>query len=206
MLKDERAETLATRFASLWLRLQDLDKIHPDALTFPRFDHSLAESMKRETELLFDTLIREDRSMLELLTADWTFVNERLARHYGIPNITGPEFRRVAGGRREPPRPARPRQHPDDDVGRRSHLAGAARQVGDGSAAGVAAAAAAAQRAAARGNRRCGRCAAAVGARAHGAAPLESAVHVVPPGDRPARPGAREFRRHRRSGASRTTA
>ncbi len=95
MLKDERAETLATRFASLWLRLQDLDKIHPDALTFPRFDHSLAESMKRETELLFDTLIREDRSMLELLTADWTFVNERLARHYGIPNITGPEFRRV---------------------------------------------------------------------------------------------------------------
>jgi mono/diheme cytochrome c family protein len=95
MLKDERAETLATRFASLWLRLQDLDKIHPDALTFPRFDHSLAESMKRETELLFDTLIREDRSVLELLTADWTFVNERLARHYGIPNITGPEFRRV---------------------------------------------------------------------------------------------------------------
>ncbi len=95
MLKDSRSETLATRFASLWLRLQDLDKIHPDALTFPKFDHYLAGSMRRETELLFDTLIREDRSMLELLTADWTFVNERLARHYGMPNVTGDYFRRV---------------------------------------------------------------------------------------------------------------
>jgi hypothetical protein len=95
MLADDRAETLATRFAALWLRLQDLDKIHPDALTFPRFDHHLAESMRRETELLFETIVREDRGVLELLTADWTFVNERLARHYGIPNITGPEFRRI---------------------------------------------------------------------------------------------------------------
>jgi hypothetical protein len=95
MLKDPRSATLSTRFASLWLRLQDLDKIHPDALSFPAFDHSLAESMQRETELLFETLIREDRSFLEMLTADWTFVNERLARHYGIPNITGDEFRRV---------------------------------------------------------------------------------------------------------------
>jgi mono/diheme cytochrome c family protein len=95
MLKDPRSETLSTRFASLWMRLQDLEKIHPDALSFPAFDHSLAESMRRETELLFDTLIREDRNFLELLTADWTFVNERLARHYGIPNITGDHFRRV---------------------------------------------------------------------------------------------------------------
>jgi hypothetical protein len=95
MLDDPRSETLATRFASLWLRLQDLDKIHPDALTYPKFDHYLAEAMRRETELLFETLIHEDRSVLELLTADWTFVNERLARHYGIPNITGEHFRRV---------------------------------------------------------------------------------------------------------------
>jgi mono/diheme cytochrome c family protein len=95
LLQDPRAEALATRFASQWLRLQDLDKIHPDALTYPRFDHYLAESMRRETELLFETLIREDRSLLELLTADWTFVNERLARHYGIPDITGDHFRRV---------------------------------------------------------------------------------------------------------------
>jgi hypothetical protein len=95
MLEDPRAEALATRFASLWLRLQDLDKIHPDALTYPRFDHHLAESMRRETELLFETIVHEDRSVLELLTADWTFVNERLARHYGLPNITGDYFRRV---------------------------------------------------------------------------------------------------------------
>jgi hypothetical protein len=95
LLKDPRSDSLATRFASLWLRLQDLDKIHPDALTYPRFDHYLAESMKRETEMLFETLVQEDRSVLELLTADWTFVNERLARHYGIPNITGDNFRRV---------------------------------------------------------------------------------------------------------------
>jgi len=95
MLKDPKSDALATRFASQWLRLQDLDKIHPDALTYPKFDHYLAESMRRETELLFETLIHEDRSMLELLTADWTFVNERLARHYGIPNITGDQFRRV---------------------------------------------------------------------------------------------------------------
>ena len=95
MLKDPRAEALATRFASLWLRLQDLDKIHPDALTYPGFDHFLVEAMRRETELFFETLVRDDRSVLELLTADWTFVNERLARHYGIPNVTGDHFRRV---------------------------------------------------------------------------------------------------------------
>ncbi len=95
MLKDPRAEALATRFASLWLRLQDLDKIHPDALTFPAFDNTLAEAMRRETELLIETLVHEDRSVLELLTADYTFVNERLARHYGIANITGDYFRRV---------------------------------------------------------------------------------------------------------------
>jgi len=96
MVQDKRADALATRFASLWLRLQDLDKIHPDALTFPAFDHTLVEAMRRETELLFETLVHEDRSVLDLLTADYTFVNERLARHYGIPNITGDYFRRVA--------------------------------------------------------------------------------------------------------------
>jgi mono/diheme cytochrome c family protein len=98
MLKDRRADALATRFASLWLRLQDLDKIHPDALTFPAFDHTLAESMRRETELLFETLVHEDRSVLDILTADYTFVNERLARHYGIANVTGDHFRRVPVG------------------------------------------------------------------------------------------------------------
>jgi hypothetical protein len=96
MLKDPRASTLATRFASLWLRLQDLDKIHPDAIAFPQYDATLASAMKRETELFFDNLVREDRSALEILTGDYTFVNERLAKHYRVPNVTGNHFRRVS--------------------------------------------------------------------------------------------------------------
>ena len=98
MVDDERSETLATRFASLWLRLQDLHKLHPDALTYPLYDATLADAMKRETELFFENLVREDRSVVELLTADYTFVNERLARHYRIPNVTGDRFRRVPLG------------------------------------------------------------------------------------------------------------
>ena len=95
MLGDRRSEALATRFAAQWLRLQDLDKIHPDALAYPGYDSTLADAMQRETELLFDHIVHADRSVLELLTADYTFVNGRLARHYGIPNITGPNFERV---------------------------------------------------------------------------------------------------------------
>ena len=95
MLADARADSLATRFASYWLRLQDLAKLHPDALTYPYYDATLADALKRETELCFENLVREDRSVLELLTADYTFVNERLARHYRIPNVTGSGFRRV---------------------------------------------------------------------------------------------------------------
>jgi len=95
MLADPRAAALGTRFAAQWLRLQDLDKVHPDALTFPDYDQQLADAMRRETELFFDNLVREDRSVLELLTADYTFVNERLARHYGIEGVSGDEFERV---------------------------------------------------------------------------------------------------------------
>jgi len=96
MLVDPRAEALATRFAALWLRLQDLDKVAPDALSFPYFDKILADAMYRETELLFAYLVAEDRSVLELLTADYTFINERLASHYGIPGVVGSEFRWVS--------------------------------------------------------------------------------------------------------------
>ena len=95
MLADPRAHALATRFASQWLRLQDLEKIHPDALTYPYFDQTLADAMLRETELFFEHLVRDDRPVMELLTADYTFVNERLARHYGITGVLGPSFRRV---------------------------------------------------------------------------------------------------------------
>jgi hypothetical protein len=96
MLADSRASALGTRFAAQWLRLQDLDKVEPDALAYPYFDESLAEAMARETTSLFNALVRDDRPALELLTADYTYVNERLARHYGMTGISGPEFRRVA--------------------------------------------------------------------------------------------------------------
>ncbi|MCA1791310.1 MAG: DUF1592 domain-containing protein [Thioalkalivibrio sp.] len=95
MLEDPRAEAMATRFAAQWLRLQDLRKIHPDAQHFPYFDHGLTLAMERETELLFHHLVQEDRSVLELLTADYTFANERLARHYGLPGVSGANFQRV---------------------------------------------------------------------------------------------------------------
>jgi cytochrome c553 len=98
MLADRRAETLSTRFAAQWLRLQDVDKILPEPVLFPSYNALLADSFKRETQLLFDTIVREDRDVLDLLNADYTFVNERLARHYGIPNVTGDAFRRVTLG------------------------------------------------------------------------------------------------------------
>ena len=95
MMTDPRASSLATRFAAQWLRLSDLDKVQPDVRQYPNFDEQLRAAMRRETELLFENLVREDRSVLELFTADYTFVNERLAAHYEIPNVAGPEFRRV---------------------------------------------------------------------------------------------------------------
>ncbi|MEY4636261.1 MAG: hypothetical protein RJA55_2059 [Acidobacteriota bacterium] len=95
MLASPRADALATRFASQWLRLQDLERVIPDPILYPYSDQTLSLALKNETELFFDSLVREDRSVLELLTADYTFVNERVARHYGIPNVTGPAFRRV---------------------------------------------------------------------------------------------------------------
>jgi mono/diheme cytochrome c family protein len=95
MLADARAEAVATRFGAQWLRLQDIDKNRPDPLLYPQWDDTLADSFRRETELFFDSLVREDRSVLDLLTADYTFVNERIAKHYGIPNVMGNHFRRV---------------------------------------------------------------------------------------------------------------
>jgi mono/diheme cytochrome c family protein len=95
LLADSRSETLATRFANQWFRLTDVDHILPDAILYPYFDRTLGDALVRETELFFDSLVREDHSVLDLLTADYTFVNERVAKHYGIPNVTGTAFRRV---------------------------------------------------------------------------------------------------------------
>jgi hypothetical protein len=96
MLADPRAEALGSRFAAQWLRLQDLDKVHPDVRLEPDFHQQLADDMLEETERFFTSLIREDRPVFELYTADYTFLNERLARHYGIEGVTGDDFRRVS--------------------------------------------------------------------------------------------------------------
>src|SRR6266540_2621431 len=102
MLADPRSSALASRFASQWLRLQDVDKMRPDSYFFPQWDTTLSDAMVRETELLVESVVREDRSILDLLTADYTFVNERLAKHYEIPNIYGSQFRRVTLGADSP--------------------------------------------------------------------------------------------------------
>jgi cytochrome c551/c552 len=104
MLADPRSQQLVKNFAGQWLYLRNLDSITPSSETFPDFDNNLREAFRRETELLFDSVIRDDRNIVDLLTADYTFLNERLARHYGIPNIYGGHFRRVT---LEPPFDAR---------------------------------------------------------------------------------------------------
>ena len=95
MLADERAGTLVTSFAAQWLHLRRMRTITPDVNAFPAFDENLRDALIRETELFVASQLRDDRSVVELLTADYTFVNERLARHYGIPNVYGSRFRRV---------------------------------------------------------------------------------------------------------------
>ena len=96
MLADPRASALVENFAGQWLYLRNLANTNPDPPTFPDFDDNLRRALQRETELFFESVMAEDRSILELLTADYTFLNERLARHYGIPGIYGDRFRRVA--------------------------------------------------------------------------------------------------------------
>jgi hypothetical protein len=95
MLADQRATALAKTFASQWLYLRNLRAAAPDMYVFPDFDDNLRQSAIRETELLFETIVREDRPLTELLSADYTYVNERLAKHYGIPNVYGDQFRRI---------------------------------------------------------------------------------------------------------------
>ena len=96
MLRDPRAKSLVASFADQWLYLRNLDSITPDARLFPDFDHNLRESLRTETSLLFDDIVRRDRSVLELLRTDRTWLDERLAAHYGIPHIYGSRFREVA--------------------------------------------------------------------------------------------------------------
>jgi hypothetical protein len=109
MIGDNRADALGTRFAAQWLRLPDIEKVHPDALQYPDFHEQLADDMRTETQEFFMHLVRDNRSAMDLFGADYTYLNEPLANHYGIPGVVGKHFRRV--------------QYPDD---RRAGLLGQA--------------------------------------------------------------------------------
>ena len=98
MLADPRSQSLVGNFAGQWLHLRNLESITPDLRLFPDFDDNLRQAFRRETELLFESVVREDRSVLDLLKSDHIYLNERLARHYGIPNVYGDRFRRVPVG------------------------------------------------------------------------------------------------------------
>ena len=153
MIADERADALVNNFVGQWLQLRNLEsKVAPDLLMFPDFDDNIRKAFRRETELFFGYILRENRSALELLSADYTFVNERLARHYGIPGRLRHAVPSGEADRSEPPRPARAGQHPVADVGRDADLARLPWQVRAGDVPQHAAATAAAERADARGS------------------------------------------------------
>jgi len=95
MLADRRSFNLATNFAGQWLRLRNIEAVVPSANLFRDFDDNLRQAFRQETELFFDSVLREDRSVRSFIKADYTFLNERLAKHYGIPNVYGSRFRRV---------------------------------------------------------------------------------------------------------------
>jgi hypothetical protein len=95
MLADPRSKTLTTNFAFEWLKIRDMDALEPDQYTYPAFDRALRIALRREMEMFLDSVFREDRSVVDLLNANYTFVNERLAAHYGIENVRGDQFRRV---------------------------------------------------------------------------------------------------------------
>src|SRR5205807_4546824 len=96
MLADPRSRALVTNFSGQWLFLRNLARIQPDPAAFPNFDENLRQALAQETELLIESTLREDRSVADLLNTDYTFVNQRLAEHYGIEGVYGSEFRRVA--------------------------------------------------------------------------------------------------------------
>jgi hypothetical protein len=96
LLNDRRSFNLATNFAGQWLRLRNIDSVSPNANLFRDFDDNLRQALRQETEMFFDSVVREDRSVLTFIRSDYTFLNERLAKHYGIPDVYGSRFRRVA--------------------------------------------------------------------------------------------------------------
>ena len=197
MLADKRSEALVDNFAEQWLYLRNLAAVTPDPKLFPDFDDNLRQAFRRETSLFFESIKNEDRSVLDLLNANYTFVNERLAHHYGIPNVYGTHFRRVtlpedshAAG------PPRPGKHSDRDVVRQPDVARSAGQMGPGEPARHASASASAERTASEGEqarRRKG----ALRSGANGGASCEPGLRVLPFGDGSDRTVGREFRRDR---------
>ena len=198
MLADPRTRALVDNFGGQWLYLRNMPLVTPDPQAFPEFDTNLREAMAREMTLFLDSQIREDRSVLDLLTADYTFVNERLADHYGMPSIYGNHFRRVelGGPHAVAPGPARQGQPADRHLLRPPHVAGAARQMAAREHPRHAAAAAAARRPRARGERRSGP-RPALGPRPARAAPRQPGLRELPSNHGPARVRARELRRGR---------
>ena len=151
MLADPRSEALVENFADQLLYLRNLPATSPDGVFYPDWDDELRKGFRRETELLFESIMREDRNVVDLLTADYTFVNERLAKHYGIPNVYGGQFRRVDLGTRPrlPPRTAGTGQLPVGHVGAEfPDVSRQTRRLGSGKYPGDAAAGAAAERSA----------------------------------------------------------
>ena len=134
MLADPKSEALTSNFASESGSIcGNLKDVQPDPYVYPAFNKNLADSMRRETELFFDSIVRGDRNIVDLLTANYTYVDELLAKHYGIPNVLGSRFRRVRVARRKPAGVARSGQHSDSDIRIRQDFAGAvARQVHHG--------------------------------------------------------------------------
>ena len=133
MLKDPRSEALAVNFAGQWLNLRGLAATSPLPLIYPDFDDPLRQAMRREVELIFDSIVREDRNIVNLLDADYTFVNERLAKHYGIRGIYGSQFRRVTLDRRSTSARACSAKEPFwHDRQTRAEFSGDPRQEGDG--------------------------------------------------------------------------
>ena len=151
MIADPKADAFVSNFSGQWLHTRNLRTVAPNHDEFPDFDDTLRDAFQTEAELFFDSIVRGDKNVLDLLTADYTFVNERLAKHYGIPNVYGSHFRKVTLTERCAARPARQGRTADGDLARGSHCTGAARKVGARERARDTAASAASQCAAARG-------------------------------------------------------
>ena len=190
-------DSLVTNFASQWLQLRKLDSITPDARLFPNFDDNLRQSLRRETELFFESVLREDRSVTDLVRADYSFLNERLAQHYGIPHVQGSRFRRVsfAGDPGAPARrPPATGEHPDHHVVRHAHVAGDPRPLHPGEPRRRAAAAPAPRRPRPGGEHRVGH---AAHARAPGRPPHQPLLRALPQAHGSGRVLAGELRRRR---------